>query len=313
MVPIKDRIARLIAERCSDNDSEFARCIGVSSTTVGKWRRGETEPSREHKDKICVDYEISPAWLQGFDVPMVPEPTISTSTENALKALRNSDVATAIDILSAHIPPFTSADVVAATATAYIRQGNLTAAIAALEASVETKCALEQPNTFEACMADLISGFQEKYGRSPDSAIIRVWVKHIKAYIANLSADLSHTNHGIGNPDTLPPDVGVEPMVSLSDRQLGRLEGRIDELERQIEKYREANDVLRKYAWDMVKTREELCRAIADMFGRVKYGVCHSDDLFKEFEDILRKHGFNPTDSVTGGPYPPTDDLIFPQ
>ncbi len=68
MSTIADRI-KLVRGDTSQGD--FAKCVGVSKNTVGRWERGERTPDQKHLQRILDAHpDINPAWLVVGEEPM---------------------------------------------------------------------------------------------------------------------------------------------------------------------------------------------------------------------------------------------------
>lgn len=63
-----DRIEALV--NIAGSNSEFARLCGVSESVVRKWRRGESDPSREHLITIAKAFNVNLLWLATGEGPM---------------------------------------------------------------------------------------------------------------------------------------------------------------------------------------------------------------------------------------------------
>lgn len=70
-------------DRSKLNDSQLAKKLGVSSVTIGRWRRGDRVPSFEALDRISVVFRTPVRDL--FKDPTDPETTAGVDLETALK------------------------------------------------------------------------------------------------------------------------------------------------------------------------------------------------------------------------------------
>lgn len=54
--------------------TEVSKMIGVNHSTLSRWEAGKTTSMKfDHLQKIADIYGVNPAWLFGYDVPMLPE------------------------------------------------------------------------------------------------------------------------------------------------------------------------------------------------------------------------------------------------
>lgn len=54
---------KLLSEQFSNNNSEFARAVGVAVSSLNRWIIGEAEPSRRNLIKIAEATGVSLQWL----------------------------------------------------------------------------------------------------------------------------------------------------------------------------------------------------------------------------------------------------------
>lgn len=63
--------------------TEIAKKLGVSKQTISAWATGERSPKRPTIAGISQAFDVSIAWLHGFDVPRKRETPASTADERA--------------------------------------------------------------------------------------------------------------------------------------------------------------------------------------------------------------------------------------
>lgn len=72
----RERIIFLINKYCYGNQQQFADVTGLNKASVSQYVNGRNTPSNVTASKIGKAFNVSPAWVNGFDVPMhdVKEP-----------------------------------------------------------------------------------------------------------------------------------------------------------------------------------------------------------------------------------------------
>lgn len=68
---------------------EFAKAIGVNKGNITHYLKGDYEAKQDVLYNISKRYNVSPAWLMGYDVPM-------SATENVERT--TTDIAKLIDL-----------------------------------------------------------------------------------------------------------------------------------------------------------------------------------------------------------------------
>ena len=63
-----ERLNELL-DRDPRNDTEIAAALGVSKQTVSSWKHGKRSPKKSKIIKIANEFNVSPDWLFGYDVP----------------------------------------------------------------------------------------------------------------------------------------------------------------------------------------------------------------------------------------------------
>lgn len=66
----KERIRFLIQKYCEGNQQQFADLTGINKASVSQYVNGKNTPSNTTAAKIGEVFNINPAWINGFDVPM---------------------------------------------------------------------------------------------------------------------------------------------------------------------------------------------------------------------------------------------------
>lgn len=66
---------RELREKAGLRDYELAVRLGVNPNTVGRWERGEAEPRKHHRERMCVLFGVDAAYLMGWrdDNPLAAE------------------------------------------------------------------------------------------------------------------------------------------------------------------------------------------------------------------------------------------------
>ena len=62
---------------------DIAKTLGVSKQTISAWTTGERSPKRPTIAGISQAYDVSIAWLHGFDVPRIRSAPTTTADERA--------------------------------------------------------------------------------------------------------------------------------------------------------------------------------------------------------------------------------------
>lgn len=77
----KERIAYLIDRYCSGSQQRFADMTDINKASVSQYVNGKNTPSNVTAGKIAFAFNVNPAWVMGFDVPMKKESTIVSPEE----------------------------------------------------------------------------------------------------------------------------------------------------------------------------------------------------------------------------------------
>lgn len=65
----KHRIAELI-DFLGVNQTEFCQKTGLQKSALSNYLNGDREPRQDQISKITDAYNVNPAWIMGYDVPM---------------------------------------------------------------------------------------------------------------------------------------------------------------------------------------------------------------------------------------------------
>lgn len=95
----RERIAELMAY-FGINQTELCKRTGVQKSAISNYLNGDREPRQDQISLIVDPFNVNPAWLMGYDVPMFIEPAaaveqcadiVLTDLERELvKAFRNA-------------------------------------------------------------------------------------------------------------------------------------------------------------------------------------------------------------------------------
>ena len=66
----RERIIRLIQDYCDGSQQRFVEKTGINKGSVSQYVNGSNVPSSLRAMKIADIFNVSPAWVMGFDVPM---------------------------------------------------------------------------------------------------------------------------------------------------------------------------------------------------------------------------------------------------
>ena len=94
----RNRINYLISEYCGGSQQQFADKTKINKASISQYVNGRNVPSNITAGKIADTFNINPAWLMGFDVPMErdaapasPEPVALSAHEGEIiTAYRNA-------------------------------------------------------------------------------------------------------------------------------------------------------------------------------------------------------------------------------
>ena len=112
------RIAELI-DFLGVNQTEFCQKTGLQKSALSNYLNGDREPRQDQISKITDAYNINPAWIMGYDVPMEwDEPETFATPEEFEKAwkdrgggrhpveLTDEEYGFIVDVRALHDPTF---------------------------------------------------------------------------------------------------------------------------------------------------------------------------------------------------------------
>lgn len=77
----KTRIRQLINERCGGSQQTFADLVGINKASVSQYVNGRNAPTNITAKKIADVFNVSPAWIMGFNVPKYETNTTAEKLE----------------------------------------------------------------------------------------------------------------------------------------------------------------------------------------------------------------------------------------
>ena len=66
-----ERVRQLIDERCGGSQQVFADRVDINKASVSQYVNGHNAPTNITAGKIARAFDVNPAWVMGFDVPMI--------------------------------------------------------------------------------------------------------------------------------------------------------------------------------------------------------------------------------------------------
>ena len=85
-----ERVTQLIEERCGGSQQAFADKVGINKASVSQYANGHNAPTNLTAGKIAKAFGVNPAWVMGFDVPMVDGNT-QTKYQTIIELLDRAD------------------------------------------------------------------------------------------------------------------------------------------------------------------------------------------------------------------------------
>lgn len=67
---MENKFAKQFETLVEDNDLKLYKMenvVGISRSTLSRWKLGETMPNAEQIYIICKEYNVSPNWILGWD------------------------------------------------------------------------------------------------------------------------------------------------------------------------------------------------------------------------------------------------------
>lgn len=84
------------------SQTEFCKRCGLNKSALSNYLNGDREPRQDKLSLIADAFKISPSWLMGYDVPLIPEKLVTsdlTQTEqDIVKAYRSASPDTQIAV-----------------------------------------------------------------------------------------------------------------------------------------------------------------------------------------------------------------------
>lgn len=83
---------RILLEKTNLSQSDFCRKAGIQKSALSNYLNGDRQPNQLQLARISTAFDVSPAWLMGFDVPMELSPLkeISPFEKNLISAYRSA-------------------------------------------------------------------------------------------------------------------------------------------------------------------------------------------------------------------------------
>ena len=75
----RERLNYMIAKYCNGSQQELAKRTGVGKASISQYVNGKNTPSNLTALALCTPFNVNPAWLMGFDVPMKCEDMAPTA------------------------------------------------------------------------------------------------------------------------------------------------------------------------------------------------------------------------------------------
>lgn len=85
-----ERVTQLIEERCGGSQQAFADKVDINKASVSQYANGHNAPTNLTAGKIAKAFGVNPAWVMGFDVPMVDGNT-QTKYQTIIELLDKAD------------------------------------------------------------------------------------------------------------------------------------------------------------------------------------------------------------------------------
>lgn len=86
----RERINYLIATFCDGSQQRFSEKTKLNKASVSQYVNGKNLPGNITSAKIAQVFNVNPAWVMGFDVPMEP-PAAPESSSDAPVQLRSDE------------------------------------------------------------------------------------------------------------------------------------------------------------------------------------------------------------------------------
>lgn len=80
---IQRRIIYLIDKYCDGSQQTFADKVHIGKSSVSQYVNGTNFPNNLRVGEIAHAFSISPAWIMGYDVPMIPRNNAEIAVKDA--------------------------------------------------------------------------------------------------------------------------------------------------------------------------------------------------------------------------------------
>lgn len=87
MESVKDRLQKLMISR-GITQADISRDTGISKASISSYLSGRKNPKQDKIYKIATRYQVDPAWLSGFDVPMEKKPEVKSKIGDYIRTHR---------------------------------------------------------------------------------------------------------------------------------------------------------------------------------------------------------------------------------
>ena len=83
---------RILLAQTNLSQSDFCRKAGIQKSALSNYLNGDRQPNQKQLARISTAFDVSPAWLMGFDVPMelTPLKDISPFEKSLIIAYRSA-------------------------------------------------------------------------------------------------------------------------------------------------------------------------------------------------------------------------------
>ena len=82
----KDRIRELM-EYYGINQTELCKRTGIQKSALSNYLNGDREPRQDQISSIVDPFGVNPAWLMGYDVPMIMPSSVPYDSDKVAKAM----------------------------------------------------------------------------------------------------------------------------------------------------------------------------------------------------------------------------------
>ena len=82
----KDRIRELM-DYFGLNQTELCKRTGIQKSALSNYLNGDREPRQDQISLIVDPFGVNPAWLMGYDVPMMMPVSASSDSDRIAKAM----------------------------------------------------------------------------------------------------------------------------------------------------------------------------------------------------------------------------------